>query len=72
MKRIILSLMGLFLAVGQAYSLDYEVTMKAGDYIVPIMIDRNSPVVGNNNMMIWLKDATGEVGKEVQLLGSTA
>jgi hypothetical protein len=33
--------------------------MKAGDYIVQIMIDRNPPVVGNNNMMIWLKDATG-------------
>ncbi|MFA5180542.1 MAG: FixH family protein [Syntrophales bacterium] len=59
MKRIILILMGLFLSAGLAYGTDYEVTKKAGDYTVQVKIDRNPPVVGNNNIMIWLKDAAG-------------
>jgi len=59
MKRIILVLMGLFLSAGMAYGTDYEVTKKAGDYTVQVKIDRNPPVVGDNNMMLWLKDAVG-------------
>ena len=59
MKRIILVLMGLFLSVGLAYGMDYEVMKKAGDYTVQVKIDRNPPIVGDNNMMIWLKDAAG-------------
>lgn len=59
MKRIILVLMGLFLSAGLAYGTDYEVMKKAGDYTVQVKIDRNPPVVGDNNMMIWLKDAAG-------------
>ncbi|MEE9913974.1 MAG: hypothetical protein K4571_19865 [Deltaproteobacteria bacterium] len=59
MKHIILVLMGLFLSAGLAYGTDYEVTKKAGDYTVQVKIDRNPPVVGDNNMMIWLKDAAG-------------
>ncbi|GAB6269765.1 MAG: hypothetical protein PHV90_08295 [Smithella sp.] len=55
MKRIILILTVLFLSVGLAYGMDYEVTKKAGDYTVQVKIDRNPPVVGDNNMMIWLK-----------------
>lgn len=57
MKRIIL--MVLFLSVGLAYSMNYEVIKKAGDYSVQVRIDRNPPVVGTNNMMICLKDAAG-------------
>lgn len=59
MKRIILILMVLFLSAGLIYSMDYEVTKKAGNYSVQVKIDPNPPVVGNNNMLIWLKDAAG-------------
>jgi hypothetical protein len=59
MKRIILILTVLFLSVGLAYGMDYEVTKKAGDYTVQVKIDRNPPVLGANNMIIWLKDAAG-------------
>ena len=59
MKRIVLILMGLFLSAGLVYGMDYEVTKKAADYTVQIKIDRNPPVVGVNNIMIWLKDAAG-------------
>jgi hypothetical protein len=58
-----LILMGLFLIASLAYGMDYEVTKKAGDYSVEVKIDRNPPVVGNNNMMIWLKDAHGNYVK---------
>lgn len=59
MKRIILILMCLILSAGLAYGTDYEVTKKAGDYTVQVKIDRNPPAVGDNTMMIWLKDAAG-------------
>lgn len=59
MRRIILILTVMFLSAGLAYGMDYEVTKKAGDYTVQVKIDRNPPIVGGNNMMIWLKDAAG-------------
>ena len=60
MKRIILILTVMFLSAGLAYGMDYEVTKKAGEYTVQVKIDRNPPIVGDNNMMIWLKDAAGK------------
>jgi hypothetical protein len=60
MKRIILIFTVLFLSVGLAYGVDYEVIKKAGDYTVQVKIDRNPPAVGDNNMIIWLKDAAGK------------
>jgi hypothetical protein len=60
MKRIILILTVMFLLAGLAYGMDYEVTKKAGEYTVQVKIDRNPPIVGGNNMMIWLKDAAGK------------
>src|SRR4030042_2271414 len=59
MKHIILILMVLFLSIGPACGMDYEVTKKAADYTVQVKIDRNPPAVGDNNIMIWLKDAAG-------------
>ena len=58
-----LILMILFLSAGLAYGMDYEVTTKAGDYSVEVKFDRNPPAVGDNNMMIWLKDAHGNYVK---------
>lgn len=62
-----LILMGLFLIAGLAYGMDYEVTKKAGDYSVEVKIDRNPPVVGDNNMMIWLKDVAGNYVKDANI-----
>lgn len=47
------------LIAGFAYAKDYEVKKKAGDYDVEIKIDKNPPVVGNNNIEIEIKDAKG-------------
>lgn len=43
-----------------SHAKDYEVTKKADDYTVEVKIDRNPPVVGDNNMEIEIKDAAGK------------
>ncbi len=59
-KRFVLSLMVLFLAVGLAYGKDYEITKKAGDLTVQVKIDKNPPVTGKNKMTVGIKDAKGQ------------
>lgn len=39
---------------------DYEVKKKAGEYAVKIKIDKNPPVVGDNNITVTVKDASGK------------
>ena len=46
MKRLTLIICVLFLAVGLAYAKDYEMTKKAGEYMVLVTIDKNPPVTG--------------------------
>lgn len=60
MKRIVVLVLILLFTAGVAYAKDYEVTKKAGDYNVEVKIDRNPPVVGDNNMKIEIKDASGK------------
>lgn len=58
-KLAIFTLMLIFIT-GIAYAKDYEVKKKAGEYDVEVKIDKNPPVVGNNNMEIEIKDAAGK------------
>jgi hypothetical protein len=60
MKRLTVITIILLLIAGIAYAKDYEVKKKAGDYDVEIKIDKNPPVVGNNNIEIEIKDASGK------------
>lgn len=60
MKRLAVFTLILLLAAGIAYAKDYEVTKKAGEYEVQIKIDKNPPVVGENNVTVVLKDSTGK------------
>ena len=48
------------LFTGIVYAKDYEVKKKAGEYEVAVMIDRNPPVVGDNNIVIVVKDSAGK------------
>ena len=43
---------------GIVYAKDYEVKKKAGEYDVMVRIDKNPPVVGDNNIRIEIKDAS--------------
>ena len=60
MKRLTIAALILLLIVGIAYAKDYEVKKKAGEYDVEIKIDKNPPVVGDNNIGIEIKDASGK------------
>ncbi len=60
MKRLTVFTLLLLLIAGIAYAKDYEVKKRAGDYAVEIKIDKNPPVVGDNNVTIEIKDASGK------------
>lgn len=60
MKRLTVLTIILLLIAGIAYAKDYEVKKKAGDYDVTVKIDKNPPVVGDNNIEIEIKDASGK------------
>jgi hypothetical protein len=60
MKRLAVFSLILLLIAGIAYAKDYEVKKKVGGYDVEITIDKNPPVVGDNNIEIEIKDASGK------------
>jgi hypothetical protein len=60
MKKLILLFSILVLVVGPAWAKNYEITKKVEDYTVKIEIDKNPPVVGNNNLSITVQDASGK------------
>jgi YtkA-like len=59
MKKVTVILAILFLASGLAYAKDYTVTKKAGGYTVHVIMDKNPPIAGENNIVISIQDATG-------------
>lgn len=61
MKRIAAVSMILLLMAGVVYAKNYEVTKKAGEYTVVAMIDKNPPVVGDNDVTVEIRDASGKV-----------
>ncbi len=67
MKKSAVIAMVLLLAAGFAYAKDYEVQKKAGEYDVTVRIDRNPPVVGDNNVAIEIKGAGGHHVKDAQV-----
>jgi hypothetical protein len=59
MKKLLTSLIMLFLAVGLASAKDYMVMKQVGDYTINVKMDRNPPVIGDNKMGITIQDKTG-------------
>lgn len=62
MKRLSVIGVILLLIAGVAYAKDYELKKKAGDYDITVNIDKNPPVVGDNNVSVEIK---GEGGHHV-------
>lgn len=60
MKKFILLCFVLILLIGTAWGKNYEVTKKVEDYTIKLEIDKNPPVVGNNNLSITIQDASGK------------
>lgn len=59
MKKIFLFVMASLLATGVALAKDYEISKKAGSYDVKVTIDKNPPVVGDNNVAVSIREASG-------------
>ncbi len=60
MRNLITVLIALLLVGSVAYAKDFEVSKKAGQYTVEVKIDKNPPVVGDNNMKIEIKDSSNK------------
>ncbi len=60
MKKLAIITLILILIAGIAYAKVYEVKKKAGEYDVEVKIDKNPPIVGDNNITIEIKDASGK------------
>ncbi len=57
MKRLVIALLLVALTAGFALAKDFEVKKKAGSYDVEVRMDKNPPVVGDNNITIDVKEA---------------
>lgn len=60
MKKLVAFTLILLLVAGIAYARDYEVKKKAGVYDVEVKIDKNPPIVGDNNVTVIIKEASGK------------
>ena len=67
MKRVGIVVL-LLLVAGIAYAKDYEVKKKAGDFDVQVAIDKNPPVVGDNNVKIEIKDSAGKYVNDAKVV----
>ncbi|MBI5074519.1 MAG: FixH family protein [Nitrospirae bacterium] len=68
MKKMVFVVLMVVLAFGVAIAKDYEVKKKAGDFDVEVRIDKNPPVVGDNNIAIEIKDASGKDVSDVKVI----
>lgn len=68
MKKLALVALILLMVSGIAYAKDYEVKKKAGEYDVTVKIDKNPPVVGDNNVSIEITDATGHHVRDAKVV----
>jgi inner membrane protein involved in colicin E2 resistance len=68
MKKIAAVTMVLLWIAGIAYAKNYEVKKKVGDYDVVATIDKNPPVVGDNNVSIEIKDASGHHVRDAKVV----
>ncbi|NJD57738.1 MAG: FixH family protein [Nitrospirae bacterium] len=68
MKKFLIFSLVLLVCAGIAFAKDYEVNKKAGDYSVNVKIDKNPPVVGDNNISVEIKDASGKYVTDAKVI----
>ena len=68
MKKWSIFILILLLASPAAFSKDLEVTKKVGGYEVEVRIDRNPPILGDNHIVIEIKDAGGKSITDARVL----
>ena len=60
MKKIALVVLSLLLSAGIVWAKDYEIQKKAGDLSVVVKMDKNPAVMGENGIVVSVKDAAGK------------
>jgi hypothetical protein len=68
MKKMVFMVLAMVLIAGFAQAKDYEVQKKAGEYTVTVKMDKNPPVVGDNNVAITVKDAANADVKDAKVV----
>ncbi len=68
MKRLVVFAAVFLMIAGIAYAKDYEVKKKAGEYNVLVKIDKNPPVVGDNNVSIEVTDTAGHHARDAKVI----
>jgi hypothetical protein len=67
MKKLLLISLVIFLVSGFAYAKELVTTKQAGPYAVTITLDKNPPIVGDNNLSLTIKDASGKIIKDAKV-----
>lgn len=67
-KKTVVIMIAVLLIAGVAYAKEYEAKKKAGEYNVEVKIDRNPPVVGDNNIRVEIKDASGKYINDAKVI----
>ncbi len=70
LKRRVLFILAFVLLVGSTYvySKEFQTKKKFGDWEVEIRMDRDPPVLGDNNMKIEIRDADGKRVRDAKVL----
>jgi len=67
-KACLILILVSLMAVCSAHSKDLELSKKAGEYNVEIRIDRNPPILGDNNIEVEIEDAAGSQIEDAAVL----
>ena len=68
MKKVFVFAVVILLIAGLGYAKDYEVKKKAGEYNVVVKLDKNPPVVGDNNVSIEVMDSSGHHARDAKVI----
>jgi hypothetical protein len=60
-KWFYVAMAGLILTAGMAFAKEYKVHKMTGDYMVDVMMDKDPPVVGANQVELAITDKAGKV-----------
>jgi hypothetical protein len=68
MKTLAIFILLFCLTPGIAYSRSLEVKKRAGDYEMEIRMDKNPPILGENQIEIEIRDNTGKIVIDAKVL----
>lgn len=68
MRRTVFCILVIFLIAGLAYGKTYEVRKKVGAYEAEIRLEKNPPILGDNDIEIQIRDNGGKLVTDAKIL----